>query len=182
MRRQGLFHTAGLAGGGMLLAHWLAYVLAFGDPHARAHILAQSGHSYWIYAAAVGLAAATLGFGSLVRNLNPHKRGISLGTRLAMFQVAGFVALEAAERLATGHALVEVFTEPGLWIGIVVQVALALLGASLVRGVAQLVARLTAPRFQRTRITKVRAVWFDVPNLFDPDEGPLSRRGPPVLA
>lgn len=182
MHRQGLWRVAALAGGAMLFAHWIAYVASYGDPHARAHVLGETGHGYWLYAAAFGLAAATFGFGALVRHDTSAKPVRSLGVRLARFQVAGFVALELSERWLTGHDVMQFLSEPVLWIGIVVQIAVALIGGSLVRHVARLV---TAARAKRNRYATVTLslppLSRDVFRFLDPASDPLSRRGPPVL-
>ncbi|MDQ4065110.1 MAG: hypothetical protein M3161_03595, partial [Actinomycetota bacterium] len=99
----------------------------------------------------------------------------------AAFQITGFIGLETAERLATGHSFMELVGEPVLWIGIVLQIAVALLGASLVRCVARLVTRTRRVPHRGTPVAGAPITRADITRLLDPDEHPLSRRGPPAL-
>lgn len=166
----------------MLLAHWLAYVLSYSDPHARAHVLGATGHGYWVYGAAAGLAAATLAFGTLLRSRSATEtshRGFA--ARLAIFQVMGFVLLEGSERLLSDHGIGALLGEPVLWIGIALQVLVAVAGALLVRHVARLVGRARRPVGPRVAAVPVFTTQADISVALDPESHPLSRRGPPVL-
>ena len=74
----GGFALAGTASGGVILGHWLAYVAAVPAPTLRAHIMAATGHGYWLGAVkvAVVLAVASLGaafVGQLSRSLRDER-------------------------------------------------------------------------------------------------------------
>jgi hypothetical protein len=147
MRRRVPLGVAASAGGAMVLAHWIAYLIAVPDSHSRAHVLASSGHEYWLYAAALGLAAGVFGVGAFLRSRlagGDDVRGV--GARLMVIQVLGFLVLETTERIASGHAWSEALTEPVVAIGVIAQIAVALIGAALLRGVARVVARIRAAR------------------------------------
>ncbi|HEV3473724.1 MAG TPA: hypothetical protein VG408_11095 [Actinomycetota bacterium] len=183
MRRRVPLGIAALAGGAMVLAHWIAYVIAVPDGHSRAHVLDSTGHDYWLYAAAVGLAAGVLGMGASIRTRLAEGRDVrGIGGRLAMMQVLGFLTLEMAERIASGHAWSEVLHEPVIAIGVVAQLVVALLGAVLLRGVVRVIARLRATRTAPTATATIRFLISDsisVPPVALAAGG-LGLRGPPV--
>ncbi|MFL5790815.1 MAG: hypothetical protein ACJ76A_04870 [Actinomycetota bacterium] len=124
----------GLALGGVLLGHTVAYRLLLPDAHARAVELAASGHGYLSGANVVGLVAsvaalAALFLGAILRT-NQTTPG-HIGTRLVGFQMAAFVAMEVLERIASGggaHHLPAV-----LLIGLPVQAVIAVLVALFAR-------------------------------------------------
>src|SRR5688500_11096574 len=96
----------------MLGSHWLAYVFAAPDPHARADLLLSTGHGYWPTAAGFAVAAIVVGLGSFIsQRLAPEartSRRLIFAHALPRFlaiQIGGFTALELVERMASGHAV-----------------------------------------------------------------------------
>lgn len=153
MRRRIPLGVAALAGGAMVLAHWIAYLIAIPNSHSRAHVLVSTGHDYWLYAAAAALAAGVFGASAFIRARLAEGDDIrGLGLRLAGMQVIGFLALESVERVWSGHPWTDVLSEPVVAIGVVAQILVALIGVTLLRGVARVVAR-----FRTTRTTPADA-------------------------
>jgi len=120
----------GLALGGVLLGHTVAYRLLIPDAHTRALELAASGHGYLSGANVVGLVAAVVALaalllGSVLRTdmaTPPH-----LAARLVGFQMAAFLAMEVLERTASGGGTQHLASV--LLIGLPVQAAIAMLVA-----------------------------------------------------
>ena len=48
--------VASAVGAGLVLSHWLAYLIAVPHAHERERLLEQTGHGYWPRAAAVAAA------------------------------------------------------------------------------------------------------------------------------
>jgi hypothetical protein len=95
----------GLALGGVLVGHTLAYRLLLPDAHARTLELARSGHGYLSGANVVGLVAAIVALsavflGRLLRS--EEAETWSILWRLVAFQMAAFASMEILERLASG--------------------------------------------------------------------------------
>src|SRR5207244_1267218 len=63
--RRGL-PMAATAAAGVVLGHWLTYVLAIPQGEVRAQILLRAGHGYWIYAMQAAVAMGIVAVGSLV--------------------------------------------------------------------------------------------------------------------
>lgn len=129
-----------LALGGLLSGHLLSYFAVAPDAHARAELLADTGHSEHGVFATVALAAifaALIGiFTDRVRShCDRRGQGISragVAATLWTVQTAGFLVLETWER---GHGLAgvpELFHEPAFLVGLVAQVLVALAAAALV--------------------------------------------------
>jgi hypothetical protein len=139
----------GLAAAGVMVAHVLAFWLAVPNPVRREHLLEETGHGAWpmLVALALGALVASLaGFaGSRLKEERLAPTAVLVRgtvTRLIALQVAGFIVLEAFERLAVGHGLAELLSEPVMAIGLVAQVVVALAGAILLALFARLVDRL----------------------------------------
>ena len=95
----------GLALGGVLLGHTVAYRLLLPDAHARTLELAASGHGYLSGANVVGLVAAVIALAALFlgRVLRADQMDLRhLTPRLIGFQMAVFVAMEVLERISSG--------------------------------------------------------------------------------
>jgi hypothetical protein len=124
----------GLALGGVLLGHTVAYRLLLPDAHTRTLELAASGHGYLSGANMVGLVAAvsglaTLFLGGVLRTHQAEPR--NLAARLVGFQMAAFVAMEVLERLASGGRAQ--YLAAVLLIGLPVQALIAVLVALVAR-------------------------------------------------
>ena len=140
----------GLALGGVLLGHTIAYRLLLPDAHARTLELAASGHGYLSGANVVGLVAAvaTLAALFLGRVLNADEIDLGhLTTRLIGFQMAVFVAMEVLERLASGGGVqhLPVVLLVGLPVQAAVALVVALVARLLLRVAAAIAERLGSP-------------------------------------
>jgi hypothetical protein len=131
----------GLAAGGAAAAHFLAFMLATPDADSRARLLRETGHGAWSAVVSVAMGAlvvALLGLAvARLRDTDPLPKGALFRASarwLPPLQVVGFVSLEAVERVATGKGLtglVELWGEPVIALGVVLQCLLALAGAFL---------------------------------------------------
>jgi hypothetical protein len=134
--------VAGAVGTGLVLSHWLAYLIAVPHAHERERVLESTGHGYWPLAAAV---AAALGLVALVvtgSRAVAQARTADLGqqrhrhlvVRLAGMQIPAFVLLEAIEGLASGTASLDVALQAPFLVGLGLQLIVAtVLGVFLSR-------------------------------------------------
>ena len=167
-RRPSRDAALGVAAGGVLLGHWITYLVASPHPEARNLLLARTGHAYLgvadHLALAVTLAAlAAVFLGRLTRN-NDDPSGAGLVVRLASFQVGAFVAIEVVERVASGVPPWELLHGLLLPTGIAVQIALAGIAALAIRWLLRAAARTEAllggvpalPRTARAALAGIR--------------------------
>ena len=180
--------TAGIAGSGLLLGHWLAYALGTPHAHAREELLRATGHGYLPYATQVALLAGALGLAALflARVSRREGRG-SFGfdaATLAAVQSVTFVAMEAGERLASGASLHGLTHGRLLAIGLAGQVAVAVVGACVLRATdraaeaAEAQAGLTTPTAARPVATVPIAPFAAPPR---PAIRAAASRAPPSL-
>lgn len=148
----------GLSLGGLFGAHYLAFMFAAPHVHDRSELLAATGHGSWIPVAIAIVTSIALAF----------LRGSGYGwSQLALLQIAGFVVLEAVERIGSHGGLDRLLGEPVFYLGLALQLGVSLLATLLVR-VARNVARLLArglafprprtPLLIRRTISNVRRV------------------------
>ena len=145
------FATATL---GVLIGHWLTYTLLYRGVRTRDAVLAQTGHDYLPYAARLALVFAVIGAATLLwRHLAARGHGIAgrarsatgelaaLTARLWGIQLATFAAMESVERLVAGVPLGHLFHDPRfLLVGAAAQLAVALVGAVLLRALHRVAA------------------------------------------
>ena len=141
-RVTGRGYLAGPAAGGVVVTHWLSYFLAAPDSHHREALLAETGHRFWPYFAAVALGGVVAALGGFVARpdaLAARTRSLGATTlRLAALQVPAWILLEAGERIGASGELGAIFHDaPVLLIGAVVQVVVAALGSLVLRGLSQ---------------------------------------------
>jgi hypothetical protein len=173
----------GLALGGVLLGHTVAYRLLLPDAHARALELAASGHGYLSSANVVGLVAsvvalAALFLGGVLRtNVTAPTH---LAVRLVGFQMAAYLAMEVLERLASGGGTQHLAAV--LLIGLPVQALIAVIVALVARLLLR-VASATADLLDRTpawaRDRAVALVDGSATPRRSPRSGPARGRAPP---
>ncbi|MDQ3953424.1 MAG: hypothetical protein M3279_10760 [Actinomycetota bacterium] len=184
-----------LALAGLLAGHVASYFVVAPDAHERAELLALTGHSEHGVFGTIALAAGFAGIIGLFMQTVRRRCGRSgrrtvragVATLLWAVQTCGFVALETWER---GHGLAgvaELVHEPAFLVGLVAQVAVALVATAvvlLVRATAEAwLRRVAAPATEsepivfpaapgpRPRASVARAAW----NL----RGPPSPLGSP---
>lgn len=170
------------AAAGLVGAHLLGYLVVAPEDSARSFLLTSTGHGYLSRAITLAVASAILaGLTSAVlgvlRASRPGWSGAGwpgLAVRLSILQVAGFLALEVAERVLAGAPLADL-GGPVLAVGVPLQVVVAMLGAAVLAlieraaaAVATSLGRTSLPGTQRSR-----------PSLLPSDPGPS---GPTVWA
>jgi hypothetical protein len=122
---------------GLVGAHVLDYRFTFPNSALRRAVLDHTGHGYLREAFVVAATAAVLGLaGSVI--VGYRRRAIiewrSFALRLASVQVAGFVLLEVAERIAAGVNPWQLVGRVGL-IGVALQVVVACFAAVLLAAI-----------------------------------------------
>jgi hypothetical protein len=114
----------------MILGHLLAYVVAYPDDRTRHLHLALTGHA-WMGLAVASLAATIPALLVLqaIRATRDRPGGpVSWLPRLVVAQAVGFVLVELVERHLS---LVEMATDPAVLLGLVAQVLVALVAATV---------------------------------------------------
>jgi hypothetical protein len=131
---------------GLVLGHFLAYLAFIPNRVLRDLALSASGHAYWAFGVVTAVVVAAVSAATLVtRHFRAALAGCSvdfpayrpLAGRLIVTQIAGFAALEAAERLLSGHGLAQILDAQFLSIGFLSQVLVALGLAVLLRWLAR---------------------------------------------
>lgn len=138
-RRTWVIALASVAG--VVVAHCIDFVVLFPDAEVRARRLQATSHSYWPLAvlAALGAAAACLAFATLRGAHAPPSvspvLGISGGgldaKRLLRWQAIVFLAVEGAERAASGVPLGSLASSAEIWLGLALQIPVALVTVRL---------------------------------------------------
>lgn len=159
--------TSAATAAGVLLAHWIAYLLAFPDAGTRAAVLAHAGHGYWSLAvkgvvplAAAGLAVvlsrAFLEQDPADSRITWLERWSALTARLAALQVGAFLVLEVAERAVAGMGGRSLFAGSVLALGLALQVLVAGVAALALLCLARTAARIVGAFRVSTRVGPVR--------------------------
>jgi hypothetical protein len=190
----GGFSLVGVAVGGVVLAHWLAYVLAIPGAHARAQVLAASGHSYWVMAIKFAVVLGLAALGSLfLRHLDRSPRTWESGqeafsaiaARLSLLQVTAFIAMEVTERLVVGAPVAHLFHHRLFLMGLAVQLIVASGGALLLlwfsRTAERVAEALGRPLLPRPRPAVLRTIRIELEAIppVDPVRDGVGLRGPP---
>lgn len=162
-----LFATAAATAAGVLIGHWMAYLLAFPDAAVRAEVLAHAGHGYWSLAvkgvvvlAAAGVAAVLVRAfwerGAAEAHITFLEGWSALAARLACLQMGGFLVLEVSERAVAGMGGRSLFGGSVLAVGLALQVLLAGLGALVLLCLARAAARIAGTFRGPTTVGLVR--------------------------
>jgi len=181
-----------VAVGGVVLAHWLAYVLAIPAGHVRAEVLAASGHSYWVLAIKLAVVLGLAAFGTLFlqhvggrsRGTEPEEEPFSLiAARLSLLQVAAFTAMEVTERLMVGAPVAHMFHHRIFLMGLALQLIVAGAGALLLvwfsRTAERVAEALGRPRLRRPMFLRTIPVEIQTVSPLDPVRDGVGLRGPP---
>ena len=142
---------------GVVAAHVIDYALVYADPARRAEVLAATGHRYWTAAVALAaLAAALSAVWSAQRGARTERAAVRRGARpgptgplvrlatLVPVQLALFTTVEVTERAAARASVASFLHSSELRLGLVLQVALALLLVAALRLIEQLGSDLAA--------------------------------------
>lgn len=134
------------AAAGVVVAHAAAYAAAFPSAAERGPHLDATGHGYWPVAVAAAVAAAGLALLLAAGSGLARGRGAGWGTvrGLAGWQVAAFAALEVGERAVNGVAPTGLPSGPEFWLGVVLQLPVALVAARLLHTAERTGARLAS--------------------------------------
>lgn len=132
----------GFAVAGLVLGHALSYVIAVPDPLHRDLLLQHTGHHYLPAFGQAALmlflaAIATVVFRRSRSDAGGAERLAPLAARLALVQVGAFTAQEVLERSISGSGFADLREARILIVGVIVQVAVALAGATLLRWLAR---------------------------------------------
>ena len=192
LRMAGKLLLAGMALGGVVAGHAVAYIAAIPSPAARHHVLAETGHGYWRVAVAAALGASLFAAGSIaLRHARAGAEGRArradvcrwLAPRLAAVQILLFLAAEATERVVAGVPLAECLHEGLLLWGPLAQVLVALLATVLLGWLARaaaLVGRLLArPPRPVLEVRQLPRPVVDAAIARAMIPSPLTARGPP---
>jgi hypothetical protein len=184
------FLLGGMAAGGVVASHSLAYLLASPDPHSRAELLEATGHDDFgvVIALALGVLVAGLSrFASGRAWAQTNTRASDLYAltvpRLLALQLGGFVTLEMIERVLMGLTPLHIVSEPAVLIGLLLQAGAALIGAGLLILFAKTLEsvfsrqELTASAGDRVPLIPTRRV---LPARIEVAVGSGTLRGPPV--
>lgn len=168
---RGRWSLGGMAAIGVVVTHAVTFLAAAPDPHARAELLARTGHfSFTLASAAVLALVVTIA----VRLLPARGRWLSL----VAVQTVAWLAVESAERLSHAHADWELGV---IALGVVVQAVLALVAALLLKAARRVVAYVT--RRRRAAVRPADAVRGALRDLMRPPTvlaGAAGVRGPPI--
>ena len=133
--------TAAVAVAGVLFGHWLSYIAALPQSHARAALLAATGHGYWTEIVRVAVALGVAGLGALLLshlrdagNAQREERFSALILRLVAIQSVAFVSMEALERLVARAPVASLLQSRVLVLGLAFRARPAMAGASGLRG------------------------------------------------
>jgi hypothetical protein len=184
---------AGTAASGVVLGHWLTYVLAIPEAPARNQILIHAGHSYWPFAVQAAVVLAVVALGSLILRhvtsltswMDPREDRLSrVALRLAWVQIAGFTLMEGAERWVAGAPVTGMFQHHLFLTGLLIQVLVACGGAFILLLVARAAVRLAeALRSERRERAPARLEWIARVADLRPrlQSGAAGLRSPPSL-
>lgn len=180
----------GLASGGVVAAHWVAYRLTIPAGHHESEILHATGHRHWTWFMAVALGALVAGLAGFahqrVRARGRSPMGpaalyrYSLG-RLITLQASGFLLLEMVERIASGGSL-DLAHQPAVVLGVGLQILIAFIGALLLVAFGRAIDALTGlshrPEIRESLVPFESQIASMRPRMA---VGGCSSRGPPTL-
>jgi len=186
---------AGAAVAAAAVGHSIAYLIVAPQGRTRAALLAGTGHGYWSTAVAAELVLGLLVAAStIVRRFNDglrHQRRPPgdepwawLAARLCLLQVTIFTVQEVLERTASGHPVSLVVNDRLVFVGVLVQIVVALVLATLLVWLgraAEAVGRALA-RGPLPRPVHVPFLWpVSVARTLSRPRGALGSRAPPHL-
>jgi len=181
----------GTAAAGILAAHELDYRLVVPDPQHRHDLLFRTGHGYVGRAVFVALVAgaiaavASFAIGFARGRAADAARAPSLratAAHLAVVQAGGFLILEAVERMLVG-AVPDRRTWTVAVVGVLVQVVVACVGATLVRLLERAGEAIAVALFVRRPRARLEPIPIGPVDLMRARSAPSPRssRGPPLL-
>jgi hypothetical protein len=187
--RLSLVLTAPLLVLSLLVGHSLGYRWAVADPHARAHLLEESGHGYFTYAPLLIAVGVTLVAAALAARVHAAARGDRMGESppwvFALLPPVAFIVQELAERLLhSGHVHPGTLAEPAVLIGLALQLPLAVIALGMAWLLAQAADQLgqaiaDRPRDRLAEIALPKPAGDPLLPAFGVSTQGWSQRGPP---
>jgi len=138
----------GFAVFGLVAGHALSYLLAIPAPRHRDLVLRATGHAYLPALTELGILLLLAGVTAVVARAwssgrtTREERYAPVAGLLATLQVGAFTAQEILERLLSRSPLSELLHDHILVTGVLVQIALALAGAAVLRWLVRTTDRL----------------------------------------
>ena len=184
----------GVAAAGVILGHWLSYRLAMPNGALRQHVLAESGHSYWLLAVRAAILLGLAGAGAIVgrqmltagREAGTVDRYVNSALRLGALQLAGFAAMEVAERAVSGAPIAGMFVHHIFVLGLAVQFLVACAGGLVVVALSRAGRRVALALRGRAPMPRAQALprWLPSPSRrrLPVLGGAAGLRGPPRLS
>lgn len=181
------FPVFAFAFAGLIVGHLLSYAIAIPDPARRALVLARSGHAYLHLAGdvavIVGFAAfVTVALRATIEGAVARASAARLASRLGAVQAGAFIVMELGERVLTGGGFGDLGGDHLFAVGIVVQLAIAGIGALLLRWLVRAVARMAEALARAPRRRPIGASWGLVTTSLIPRPalaGTIAARAPP---
>jgi hypothetical protein len=183
----------GVGCAGIAASHWIAYRVAVPETGERAEVLRATGHRYWASFIFLSLGALLVSLALFARRLLSSTGSSGTGhlfsstfCRLVWVQSIGFLVLETAERLLSGHHhdLMHLMAEPVIAVGLTVQIAVALAAALVLVGFRDVVVTLDLLLTRRPPTRSTQPLQLH-PGAFFPllriECGSATLRGPPNL-
>ena len=153
--------VAAVAGAGVVASHGIAYRIIAPGALQRAQLMESTGHRYFSLLVAAVLVALVFGLGAFVADSLATRRDTLASrklfsyalARLTCLQAAGFVVLEALERLLGGehHFASALLAEPATLLGIALQLLSALIAAAMLVLLRRVIVIVSAVRRSRSR-------------------------------
>ncbi len=166
------------AAAGVVVAHAAGYVIALPSAAERGPHLEATGHGYWPVAVTVAVTAAgvalllAVGSGALWgRDGRRHASAWRSVRSLAGWQVLAFVVMELGERTVAGAHAGGLLASPEFWLGLLLQLPVALVATRLLRTAERTGFRLASALRRLPRPAARPAV-----------DRPVAARGAPVSA
>jgi len=162
---------------GFAVGHAVAYLVA----PPGAHDTAAGGHGYLGSVTVVGSVLMLVAMGGALLAGARHDDYRPRWRALAAQLCVAYAVIEMVEHLAAGHELAEVLRAPSLWVGLLVQLAVAAGLVALLRAahrVGTSLARVAAPVPRRSS-----PLWvFELALVAGVPLTSIRRRGPPIAS
>ena len=176
-----------VASAGVMVSHWLAYLLHAPEAGSRSALLTRTGHAYQtvlgeVVAVLLTISLVTLFLGRAILAGGGPASARSLAARLAAVQAGAFVGMEVMERLAAGAGMDDLTSGGLLATGIGLNIVVALVGARALRSVLRLADRAAAVARSGAPVAPRRAVAGPVPPRTSEPPPPPSFRILPARA
>ena len=158
----------GVASIGIVLGHWLTYLVDVPQSPARAAELARTGHAYLSVAgelatAVMAVTLAALFLGRVIRSEGNAPSYPGLALRLGLLQAGVFVVMELTERAVAGSGFGDLAGRL-VPLGVLIQLGVALVGAGLLLLVLHVADRVAAALPPAVPLPRTASIAFALPH------------------